>query len=121
MPLGTDKQYDISWEEQDKIRRRLEIKDRLKQDGIRLRFDPFIQLKKQVYSDPAVERYMDMRKVGRLPNTPLKPSIFFSILASLTLPVVAIYYVMKWERADYLRLCSTGDYPVEKIPFKSRR
>lgn len=119
MAIGTDKQYDLSWEEQDKIRRRLELKDRLKQDGIRRRYNPFFHMKGVLYSDPAVDRYMDLRKKGRMPNAPLRPSIFFSMAATVFIPIFGISYLIKWERSDYLRDCASGDYPLEKRMGKS--
>lgn len=112
MPIG-DKQYDISWAEQDKIRRRLEIKHRLKAEGVRRRYDPFLQMKCELYQDPALDRYMDLRKRGRLPNTPLKPAIFFYMVGMLTVPVFILNWAIQSERTPYLERCASGDYPYE--------
>lgn len=119
MPVGTDQQYDLSWYEQDKVRRRLDLKYRIKQEGIRKRFDPFLQIKHEVYTDPAVDRYMDLRKKGRMPGAPFGPKLFFTLVATTTLPLFAIYYIMDWERRDFLRDCASGDYPMEKRMNKS--
>jgi len=118
MPLGTDRQYDISWEEQDKIRRRLAIKERLKQEYVRRKWDPFKQMKGEPVLDPAIERYMDLRKWGRLPGAPYKPSMYFSLLAGFWIPVALVMYAVNWERKDYLEKCSTGDYPYSKRRYK---
>lgn len=115
MPLGEDKQYNLSWEERDKINRRLELKHRLKLEGIRKKWDPFLQIKKVPFSDPAVDRYMDMRKTGRMPNAPFKPSLFFSLIGLVFIPFGLVSTVVYYNRRDFLQLCSTGD-----IPYKDR-
>lgn len=119
MPLGLDKQIDLPYLEQEKIYKRLELKNRLKAEGIRRRYDPFLQLKGVIFSDPAQERYSDMRKKGRLPGTPMRPGLFFQMLAVLFVPIIGGTMLMEWERRDYLKLSSTGDYPLEKVMGKS--
>lgn len=118
MPLGNDRQYDLSWAEQDKIRRRLELKQRLKEEGIRKRYDPFLQMKKEIFTDPAVDRYMDFRKTGRMPNTPFKPKLFFTMLGILVVPIWGLKMLIDWERAPYLAGCASGDIPYEDRPLK---
>lgn len=120
MPLGgVDTRYDLSWEEQDKIRRRLEIKNRLKEEGIRKRYSPFLSMKGEIFSDPAIDRYMDLRKRGRMPNTPLKPVIFYGMVAFMVVPMTLIYYGMNWEIKDYHEGCASGEIPYEKRRSKA--
>lgn len=117
MPIGgVDTRYDLPWEEQDKIRRRLELKWRLKEEGVRERYSPFKQMRGEVMTDPAVDRFMDLRKRGRLPNTPFRPSSFYGIMATVLIPIVVMAYIGKWERADYLEGCKNGT-----IPYKDRK
>lgn len=120
MPLGKDTQYDLSWEEQDKIRRRLDLKDRLKQEGVRKRYDPFLQIKKIIFDDPAVDRYMDLRKKGRMPHAPFHPKVFFGGLAWLTVPLFIGWRIVEWERAPYIAACESGDIPYSKRPGKAK-
>lgn len=114
MPLGTDKQYDLPWDEQDKIRRRLEIKDRLKQEGVRRRYDPFLQMKEKIYSDPAIDRYADLRKKGRVPGAPFKPQIFFGLIGVTVLPIIVFAKIITWERKEWLEKCAVGDIPLSE-------
>ena len=115
MPLGgVDTRYNLSWEEQDKIKRRLDIKARLKEEGIRRRYSPYLFMKDELFEDPAIDRYMDLRKRGRLPDTPMKPVIFYGMVALFVVPITIMYYVSKWERKDYLEGCASGDIPYEK-------
>lgn len=117
MPLGgVDTRYDLPYEEQDKIRRRLEIKRRLKDENVRQRFNPFKMMKSEVLVDPAVERYMDIRKRGRLPNTPFRPTMFYGMAAFLFLPIIVATYVSNWERKPYLEGCEKGT-----IPYRDRK
>lgn len=111
MVLGSDTQYDLSWEEQDKIRRRLEIKARLKQENVMKRYNPFHHMKGEPFVDPAVERYMDYRKKGRMPNVPLAPRLFFSYFAMIVVPIGVITYLTELERQPYLAKCESGDLP----------
>lgn len=119
MPLGRDQQYDLSWSEQDKIRRRLELKNRVKMEGIRRRWDPFHHIKGVVESDPAIDRYTDLRKKGRMPGAPFGPRLFFSLVGVTVLPIFIIHEIIKWERRDWLEQCASGDYPIEKREGKS--
>lgn len=114
MPLGLDKQYDVDWKEQDLIRRRQELKNRLKQEGIRKRFDPYLHIKKVLYSDPALEKYMDFRKKGRTPGGPFKPSLFFGFLAMWIVPISILHHFSWGSREPYLEASAKGDYPLEK-------
>lgn len=114
MPLGTDKQYDLPWVEQDKIRRRLEIKDRLKQEAVRKKFDPFLQMKNKIYSDPAMDRYADLRKKGRMPGAPFKPQIFFGMIGLTIVPIILLGYSIEWERREFLEKCAAGDIPLSE-------
>lgn len=119
MPLGADQQYDVSWAEQDKIRRRLELKNRVKMEGIRKRYDPFLQMKKIIFNDPAVDRYMDLRKKGRMPGAPFGARLYFTLVGTTFLPIIAFHYIFKWERHDFLEKCASGDYPIEQRELKS--
>lgn len=119
MPLGTDKQYDLSWEEQDKIRRRLELKDRLKLDGIKRKYDPFLTMKNHVYTDPALLRYNDLRKKGRMPGAPFKPQIFFGMIGFIFIPMFVLYQLAEWDRKPYLERCASGDMPYSERRGKS--
>lgn len=114
MPLGRDQQYDESWYEQDKIRRRLALKYRLKEECIRKKFDPFLQMKGEIFTDPAVDRYMELRRRGRTPGSPMKPTIFFSLVALTFVPIFALAYGISWERRDFTKACETGDLPYDK-------
>lgn len=117
MPLGgVDTRYDLPWVEQDKIRRRLEIKQRLKQEGIRARYDPFLQMEYKIFNDPAIDRYMDIRKRGRLPNTPMKPTKFYGYAATLFVPIYVLTKLIDWTRKEYLQGCQDGS-----IPYKDRK
>lgn len=118
MPLGTDKQYDATWEEQDKIRRRLEIKDRLKQEGIRRKWDPYLHIKGEKFTDPALDRYADLRKKGRMPGTPLKPQVFFGLLSFVFVPIIFFWKASDWERGDMPKRRALGDIPYKDIPRK---
>lgn len=119
MPLGQDKQFDLPWSEQDKIRRRLEIKDRLKQDGVRRRFDPFLAMKGVIYSDPAHDRYCDLRKKGRMPGAPLKPHVFFGMIASIFIPISFISYLVYQERVPWNAKVASGEIPYHERDGKS--
>lgn len=119
MPLGEDKQYDESWVEQDKMRRRREIRQRLKLDGINRRYNPFFHLKKKLYSDPAVDRYMDLRKQGRMPGTPFSPKLFFMINGCFFIPIIVIAKLIEWERTPYLKKCESGEIPYADMPAKT--
>lgn len=120
MPLGgSDTRYNLSWEEQDKIRRRLELKKHLKEEGVRKRYSPYLQMKGELLQDPALDRYMDLRKKGRLPNTPMKPSAFYGMLALLIVPVVAAWKISEWETYWYKEGCKTGEVPYKDRLFKS--
>lgn len=114
MVLGADKQYDLPWSEQDKVRRRLELKHRLKLEGVKKRYDPFLQIKEEIISDPAVDRYMDLRKKGRMPGAPFSPKIFFSLVGVTLVPIFVIAHLIEWERKDYLIACANGDLSVAK-------
>lgn len=120
MPLGgTDQRYDLPHEEQDKIRRRIELRNRLKEEGIRRRYSPFLGLKNEAFQDPAVNRYMDFRKRGRLPNTPFKPSLFYGMVAFTVIPITLLVFAVEWERKDWKEGCESGAIPYEKRPFKA--
>lgn len=120
MPLGgVDTRYNLSWQEQDKIRRRQELKNHLKQEGITKRYSPYLMMKHDLIQDPAVERYMDLRKRGRLPNTPLKPSIFYGMLMMLAVPIGAMTYIVEQRRKPYLEGCANGDIPYSERINKS--
>lgn len=114
MTLGTDKQFDLSWAEQDKIRRRLEIKNRLKAEGIDVRYSPLRHLKGEHFVDPATERYMDLRKKGRMPGAPFKPSMFFGIWGMIFIPFGIIWYCMEAERQPWLAKIASGELPVSE-------
>lgn len=114
MAFGFDQQYDLSWEEREKITRRQELKNRLKQEGVRKRFDPFMQMRNEVMTDPAIDRYMDLRKKGRMPYTPMKPSLFFSMLGTIFIPIIITAYAIDWEVKDYMEGCRTGDIPYSE-------
>lgn len=120
MPLGQDQQYDVSWAEQDKIRRRIELKNRVKLEGIKKRYDPFLQMKGIIISDPAIERYTDLRKKGRMPGAPFGPKLFFTLVGLTILPIFIIKEIAEWERRDFLLQCASGDYPLEKRLGKSQ-
>lgn len=119
MPLGTDKQYDENWIEQDKIRRRIELKLRLKEEGVRKRYDPFLQIKKVIFTDPATDRYADLRKKGRMPGTPMKPSLYFGMLGVLFIPIILLHRAVEWERQPYLKKRAEGDIPYSQISGKA--
>lgn len=119
MPLGRDQQYDETWAEQDKVRRRKELKLRLKAESIRGRFNPFLHMKEIPFIDPAVERYCDLRKKGRMPNAPFSPKLFFTISSGVFIPIILLAYAMEWERRPYLEACAKGEYPIEKRYYKS--
>uniref|UniRef100_A0A6G1SB19 NADH dehydrogenase [ubiquinone] 1 beta subcomplex subunit 4 n=1 Tax=Aceria tosichella TaxID=561515 RepID=A0A6G1SB19_9ACAR len=117
MPLGgIDTRYDLPHEELDKIRRRLELKRRLKEENVRQRYNPFKMMKSEPMTDPAVDRYMDLRKKGRLPNTPMRPTTFYGMAAALFLPIIGLTYLVEWERKDYLEGCEKGT-----IPYRERK
>ena len=117
MPLGgIDTRYDLPWTEQDKIRRRLEIKQRLKQEGIRSRYNPFLHMQQKICVDPALDRYLDVRKRGRLPNTPMRPTLFYGMSICIFLPIYLLAKGAEWERKDYLQGCSDGS-----IPYRDRK
>lgn len=119
MPLFTDKQIDLNWKEQDKIRRRLEIKNRLKDEGIRRRFDPFGMVNRQHFVDPAHERYADLRKRGRMPGAPFRPGLFFGMVISVLGPMVLLSYLVKMERDPWRAAVERGDIPVEQRSGRS--
>lgn len=114
MPLGEDKQYDESWVEQDKIRRRQQLRERLKLENLEKRYSPFQHLEGILMTDPSVDRYAELRRYGRVPGAPWKPSLFFSLAAAVFLPIIAVYKVIEWERRDYLAGCANGDIPYEQ-------
>lgn len=113
MPLGSDKQYDESWIEQDKVRRRAEIRRRLKLEAIERKYSPFKLDQGILYSDPAIDRYAELRKYGRMPGAPFSPKIFFTLLAVTFVPIIALGRVIHWERKDYLKQMANGDIPYE--------
>lgn len=119
MPLGNDQQYDVSWAEQDKIRRRLELKHRVKLEGIIKKYDPFLQMKGIIFNDPAVDRYMDLRKKGRMPGAPFGAKLYFTLVGMTIIPIFLLRELFTWERRDYLEKCASGDYPLEKREGKS--
>jgi hypothetical protein len=117
MPLGgIDTRYDLPGDEIDKIKRRLELKRRLKEENVRQRFNPFKMLKSEPMTDPAVDRYMDLRKRGRMPNVPFKPTTFYGLVAVVCLPIIGLAYLADWERKPYLEGCEKGT-----IPYKDRK
>ena len=121
MPLGgVDTRYNVSWEEQDKIRRRLAIKDQLKQEAVRKKFSPYLALKGEIAQDPAVSRFMDLRKRGRLPNTPLHPKKFYAMIFAYLIPIVLLKEAVDYYRTPYLRAMEVGDIPYEERQGKSQ-
>lgn len=119
MPLGRDQQYDETWVEQDKIRRRLELKRSLKMESVQARYNPFFHIKDKPCLDPAIERYMDIRKKGRMPNAPFSPKLFFTISSVCILPIAVLAYAMEvFERRPFLEACAKGEYPIEKRLMK---
>ena len=114
MPLGRDQQYDESWSEQEKIQRRMALKYRLKEECVRKKFDPFLQLKGELLVDPAIDRYMDLRKRGRTPGAPMKPQIFFTLVALVFVPIIGLTWAVNWERRDWEKSCEIGDLPYAK-------
>lgn len=109
MPLGDDKQYDETWEELDKVRRRQEIRRRLKAELIELRWNPFRQMKKETFIDPAHARYMDLRKKGRMPGAPFSLKVFFSLLSVTLIPIGISWFFIKTERKYWLREVEKGE------------
>lgn len=118
MPLGSDQQYDESWIEQDKMRRREEIRRRLKMENVERRYSPFRQLQGILYQDPAIDRYAELRKYGRMPGAPFSPKIFWTLIASTFIPIFVVSELMRWERKDYLKAMANGDIPYEQRKFK---
>lgn len=89
----------------------MEIKDRLKQECIRKRWDPFKHINRIPESDPAIDRYMDLRKKGRMPGAPYKPSLFYGYLAAIFLPMYVLRVIVHWERDPYIKKCEQGEIP----------
>lgn len=116
--LGRDHQYDESFEEQDKIRRRLELKQRLKVEGIRKRYDPFLQMKGILFSDPSIDRYSELRKRGRTPGSPMKASLFFGMMGFVTVPVYLLSLLYTWKRDPYLEKVASGEISYAEKPFR---
>lgn len=114
MPLGLDKQYDLSWEEQDKIKRRLEIKKRLKREVWVKKWDPFLQIAGVKFDDPANTRYMDLRKKGRMPGSPLSPYLFYSFFFWSFAPFVGLAALTHYERKSWLEDCASGKIGPEQ-------
>ena len=113
-----DNQHDLTWEEQDRIKRRLDIKNKLKQEYVRKYHDPFLQIQRQIAKDPAVERFLAMRKTGRLPNSPLPFRYFarFLIVVFLPIPLYGLYY--KRQVTELNRKVNSGKLPYEDREFK---
>lgn len=120
MPLGVDQQYDLSWEEQDKIRRRLELKKKLKIEGVNRRYNPFRMIDKIVFSDPANDKFMDIRKKGRLPGAPYGPKKFFSMVALLVVPWYLLYKIIDYERRPWLERLKNGEVPITEIITRAK-
>lgn len=118
MPLGNDQQYDESWTEQDKVRRRAELRRRLKMENIDKRYSPFRAMQGIKFQDPAVDRYSELRKYGRMPGAPLKPKIFFTLLGLTVVPIYALMKLIDWERRDFLKGMASGEIPYEQRQLK---
>lgn len=116
MPLGEDQQYDETLKEQDKIRRRRELRARLKLENVNRKYNPFFHMKDVTYQDPAIDRYMDLRKHGRMPGSPWKPSKYFGTWLLIIGPIFVISKVVEWERKDWLQKVSSGE-----ISYKERQ
>lgn len=114
MALGFEQQPNLSWQEQDKVRRRNEIRDRLKQECIRKRWDPFRHMNKIPETDPAIDRYMDLRKKGRMPGAPFKPSLFYGYMFLLFAPIYGLTKLVEWERSIYIGKCERDEIPSEE-------
>lgn len=113
-----DKQYDLTFDEQDKIRRRLEIKNKLKAEYVRKYHDPFMSIQQQIAKDPAVERFLAMRKIGRLPNSPIpfRRFLHIMIVAFLPIPLYGFYY--KYQVDEFNRKINSGELSYEDREFK---
>lgn len=109
-----DQRFGRTREEIDLINRRRELRYRLKEEGMRKRYDPFIQLKVEPFSDPAFERYMDIRKRGRLPGTPLRPASFFGFVSFVFLLPYLISLEVDRHRLPRIAALKNGDIPFEE-------
>jgi len=116
--MSTDNRFDLPWSELDKIKRRLDIRYRLKDEGIRKRYDPFLQMKGVKFTDPAIDRYADLRKTGRQPGAPFNPKLFYTLIAMLVIPYYTFYKIADWERKPYLEGCASGDISYKERPNK---
>lgn len=117
MPYNQDKQWNLSVEEQDKVRRRAELQRRVKEEGIRKRWDPYRTMRREPFVDPAIERFVDLRKKGRCPNSPMPAKTFYKMLAFVFVPITLVSLAVHYERKDWLEGCKSGDIPYEKRPF----
>lgn len=121
MTIETDKQYGLTLEEADKIARRLAIKRRLQDECFRIKWDPYLQMKRNKFLDPASVRYQDFRKKGRLPGAPYSAGFFWSLTAAtLSLPVF-LFVSTWWLRYDYERMARSGEIKPEEFNRKSMR
>lgn len=114
MPLP-DNQYYESPEEQDKVRRRIEIKNRLKKESVNLKYNPFRMMQKQLYQDPAVDRYLDMRKNGLTPSGAINRRLYFTYMGVFFGTIYVTTRLIAWERATNEQKFATG-----KIPYQDR-
>lgn len=119
MVLGGDTRYDQPWPDVEKIKRRLELRYRLKEEGMRKRYDPFLQIKNVRFTDPAIDRYADLRKRGRNPGAPLKPKIFYTMFGIIFLPVIIVTKLVIDERKPLLEAYESGDIPYKDRPNKT--
>lgn len=70
--------------------------------------------------DPAIDRYMDLRKKGRMPNAPFNPKFFFTCCCFVLLPIGLSTWLTIIERKPYLEAMSKGEYPMEKIMYRDQ-
>lgn len=75
-------------------------------------------MKEKPVLDPAIDRYMDTRKTGRLPNAPFNPKLFFTMFSLTFVPIGIMWALVEWERRPYVEALNKGDYPLEKRMFK---
>lgn len=117
MPYNLDQQYDLSSKEKDKVLRRAELQRLMKQQGIRNRWDPYRSMRHEPVSDPALDRYSDLRKKGRCPNTPMPATRFFAYISMIVVPISLLTILVNYERKDWIAGCESGEIGYEKRKF----
>jgi len=112
----SDQQFHESPQEMDKIRRRKEIRQRLKAEYNRLNYNPYKLAAHVEILDPSIQRFMAMKATTYQYWQPTWRS--FGLFASTTIiPIFLFGYYVNWQRNRFDQKCRSGEIPYEKRRF----